>query len=87
VVSWATCFVVYFNHTHPNIPWYQNAADWRREFNQFEGATMLRSAGIWQWLVPGAIMNHTAHQYDPRIPVGNLEAAHHHIVRDQSAQS
>ena len=84
MVSWAIGFVVYFNHTHPRIPWFRDAGAWQREFHQFEGATMLRARGIWHWLIPGAIMNHTAHHHDPRIPVGRLEAAHAFIARQRN---
>ena len=80
IVSWAIGFVVYFNHTHPQIPWFRDAGRWRRDFHQFEGATMLRAKGIWHWLIPGAIMNHTAHHFDPRIPVGKLATAHDYIA-------
>ena len=83
-VSWAIGFVVYFNHTHPRIPWFRDERAWRRAFHQFEGATMLRASGVWQWLIPGPIMNHTAHHYDPRIPVGKLAAAHAFIARQRN---
>lgn len=75
VISWAIGFVVFFNHTHPQLKWYECAARWRQEFSQEAGACHVTFLGIWRQLLPSVVMNHALHHLDTRIPARNLKAA------------
>ena len=75
VVSWAIGFVVYFNHTHPAIPW--GADD---ELLGGQGANQYRCTVQLTYPAPmahflGNIMEHTAHHVHPGVPLTNLRAA------------
>ena len=80
VTSWAIGFVVFFNHTHPRLKWYESAAEWRTQFSQATGACHVRFSGIWWYLLPNVVMNHTLHHLDTRIPVRSLAAAERYLA-------
>lgn len=74
-------FVVYFNHTHPDIPWYRDAADWDFARAQMEETTCLRfRLGGYVFGIEG-IMSHTVHHIDPRVPLYHLREARDCISR------
>jgi fatty acid desaturase len=75
ITSWAVGFVVFFNHTHPRLKWYGTAAEWQQAFSQSAGACHVTFSGIWWYILPNVIMNHTIHHLDTRIPARNLAAA------------
>jgi acyl-lipid omega-6 desaturase (Delta-12 desaturase) len=74
-------FVVYFNHTHPDIPWYRDAATWNFARAQMEETTCLRfRLGGYVFGIEG-IMSHTVHHIDPRVPLYHLRQARDCISR------
>ncbi|MGQ0593304.1 MAG: fatty acid desaturase [Gammaproteobacteria bacterium] len=79
IITWAIGFVVYFNHTHPRLKWYGCAAKWREEFSQDAGACHVTFSGIWWYLLPNVVMNHTLHHLDTRIPARFLAQAETHL--------
>jgi len=75
-VHWLIGFVIYFNHTHPDIVWYDDPDEWARHAVQLEGSAAQRFARL-----PNArIMNHTAHHVDPRVPLRRLKSAQQFLV-------
>ena len=79
IITWAIGFVVYFNHTHPRLKWYGCAAQWREEFSQEAGACHVTFSGIWWYVLPNVVMNHTLHHLDTRIPARHLADAETHL--------
>jgi omega-6 fatty acid desaturase (delta-12 desaturase) len=80
ITSWAIGFVVFFNHTHPGIKWYDSLTDWRKEFSHEAGTCHVTFSGIWWYVLPNIVMNHTLHHIDTLIPVRNLAAAEDYLI-------
>ncbi|MDH3678430.1 MAG: fatty acid desaturase [Acidimicrobiia bacterium] len=78
--QWLIGFVIYLNHTHPDIVWYDDPAEWSRHQVQLEGAAGQRFVPLRQTLLPRRIMNHTAHHVDPGVPLRELKGAQQHLV-------
>lgn len=77
---WLIGFVVYLNHTHPDIVWYDDPTAWDRHRVQVEGSAGLRFPRERQALLPRRIMSHTAHHVDPGVPLRELENAQRDLV-------
>lgn len=72
-VHWMIGFVVFFNHTHPSIPWFGDRREW-----SFWTAQLRCSAhhGLGRCpLLPNAVMSHTAHHFEPKVPTRRLRRA------------
>ncbi len=78
--QWLIGFVIYLNHTHPNVVWFDDADEWARHDVQLEGSTGLLFHRYRHLFMPRRIMNHTAHHVDPRVPVRNLARAQQQLV-------
>ena len=78
--QWLIGFVIYLNHTHPDVVWYDDIDEWARHEVQLEGSTGLRFRGVRHLLMPLRIMNHTAHHVDPGVPLEQLAGAQRHLV-------
>jgi omega-6 fatty acid desaturase (delta-12 desaturase) len=74
VFNWLIGFVIFFNHTHPAVPWFDKPEEWSWFTGMVRGAVRLR---LPRWSLPLApnIMNHVAHHVDPRIPLVHLDRA------------
>jgi omega-6 fatty acid desaturase (delta-12 desaturase) len=74
VFGWLIGFVVYFNHTHPRVIWYEKREEW-----SFREATVRGTVHLlfprWTRFFASNIMAHLAHHLDPRIPLARLKAA------------
>ncbi|MDJ0771191.1 MAG: fatty acid desaturase [Ilumatobacter sp.] len=77
---WLIGFVIYLNHTHPDVVWYDDAGEWAQHEVQLEGSTGLRFRPVRHALMPRRIMNHTAHHVDPGVPLERLAEAQGHLV-------
>lgn len=77
---WLVGFVIYLNHTHPDIVWYDDPAEWSQHAVQLDGSSGQRFPRWWQALLPRRIMNHTAHHVDPGVPLDQLALAQQHLV-------
>ncbi len=86
IITWAIGFVVYFNHTHPRLKWYECPVKWRAEFSQDAGACHVTFSGVWWYVLPNVVMNHTLHHLDTRIPVRNLADAEAHLESTTGAR-
>jgi omega-6 fatty acid desaturase (delta-12 desaturase) len=78
VFDWLIGFVIYFNHTHPDVRWFGDAAEWTSFHGIVAGTTRLRFPA-WSAPFASAIMNHVAHHVDPRISLVDLESAQDRI--------
>ena len=74
VFNWMIGFVIYFNHTHPDVPWFANADEWSFYDGTISGTVRLLFPD-WSMTFASNIMDHVAHHLDPRIPLVNLRAA------------
>lgn len=72
--SWVIGFVVYFNHTHPRIPWFARIGEWNYRRGQIEATVALRFPN-WSRPLMSRIMDHPAHHVQPLIPLSRLEDA------------
>lgn len=71
---WLLGFLTYLHHTHPQIPWFNDANEWSFYRGQVLGTTHVQfGRGIDGFI--HNIMEHTAHHADPRIPLYHLPAA------------
>jgi acyl-lipid omega-6 desaturase (Delta-12 desaturase) len=74
-VSWAIGFVVFFNHTHPSIPWFGSVRTWSYWEAQQRCTLHLRFSRLTEFLLPSKVMNHVVHHLDTRVPVRKLRSA------------
>jgi omega-6 fatty acid desaturase (delta-12 desaturase) len=74
VFCWMIGFVIYFNHTHPDVPWFADADEWSFYDGTISGTVRLKFPE-WSMAIASNIMDHVAHHLDPRIPLVNLRAA------------
>ncbi|MEM8713661.1 MAG: fatty acid desaturase [Planctomycetota bacterium] len=66
--------VIYLHHTHPDVRWYADIAEWRRSAGQKESTVhILFPLGL--NVIFHRIMEHNAHHMQPRIPLYELEEA------------
>ena len=74
-VCWAIGFVVFFNHTHPSIPWFDSTDQWSYWEAQQHCTLHLRFSRLTEFLLPSKVMNHIVHHLNPRVPVRKLRRA------------
>ena len=83
-VEWLACIALPFyvwnttmafmtiqHHTHPNVRWYDNEAEWSAFAGQIEG-TVHVTWPIWFDLAFHNIFQHTAHHADKHVPLYKL---------------
>jgi acyl-lipid omega-6 desaturase (Delta-12 desaturase) len=67
-------FVIYLHHTHPDLKWYNDEAEWKRDASQAHSAVHVIFPGpinlFFHW-----IMEHNAHHARPSIPLYRLREA------------
>ena len=71
---WLLGFLTYLHHTHPQIPWFDDPAEWSFYRGQVLGTTHVHFGRGIDGLIHN-IMEHTAHHADPRIPLYHLPTA------------
>jgi len=76
---WLIGFVIFLNHTHPDIVWYDDPEVWARRDVQIECSAGLRLPKSGPML-PRRIMNHTAHHVNTKVPVRRLAPAQRYLV-------
>lgn len=76
-------FVVFVQHTHPTIAWFQKRRDWQRARAYLTATASVRlPLGIDRFM--HCIMEHNAHHLNPRISMFALRRAQRH-VQDHAA--
>ncbi len=78
VFSWLIGFVIYFNHTHPEVPWFRDRSEWSPLAGMVVGSVRLRFPQ-WSLFFASNIMDHVAHHVDPRVPLVRLRRAQDRI--------
>jgi omega-6 fatty acid desaturase (delta-12 desaturase) len=78
VFSWMIGFVIYFNHTHPDVPWFGKKEEWSAFTGMIDGTVRLLFPR-WTLFFASNIMDHVAHHVDPRIPLVRLREAQDRI--------
>ena len=77
VLCWVIGFVVYFNHTHPAIPWVDDrravGADGGVAHQVAHTVRLTWPPSFRGWV--GNIMDHPAHHVHPGVPLSNLDGA------------
>ena len=81
--NWIMGAVIYFHHTHPLLPWYEDINLWEAARDTGCNTVHVQFHGK-LGRVLNNIMEHPAHHLDVRIPLYNLEAAHRML--DEPAQ-
>jgi omega-6 fatty acid desaturase (delta-12 desaturase) len=85
LVSWAIPFavwnvlmgfVIYVQHTHPEVAWFRSKREWRWFQAQVRSTPHVLLPGGVSTLLHN-IMEHTAHHLDTRVPLRHLKAAQH----------
>jgi omega-6 fatty acid desaturase (delta-12 desaturase) len=79
VGQWMIGFVIYLNHTHPDVVWYDDPVEWSRHRVQLDASTGVRFSPWRHWFLPRRIMHHTAHHVDPGVPLRRLRSAQEHL--------
>lgn len=79
--------VIFFHHTHPLLPWYDDIDEWEAARDAGVSTVHLTFPAKLGWLLNN-IMEHPAHHLDVRIPLYRLEAAHRafaepHLIRQR----
>ena len=72
--NWMIGFVVYHNHTHPAVPWFDDPDEWSFHTSTLRG-TVRVTFPPWTRFFVANIMDHVAHHVDPRIPLARLRVA------------
>ncbi|HEU4731347.1 MAG TPA: fatty acid desaturase [Kofleriaceae bacterium] len=76
--SWMIGFVIYFNHTHPEVPWFAARGEWSSAAGALRGTVRL-TFPRWTAFFAPSIMDHVAHHVDPRVPLVRLKQAQERI--------
>lgn len=76
--NWMIGFVIYFNHTHPTVPWFDNQSEWSWSASAVRGTVRLKFPR-WTLRFASNIMDHVAHHVDPRVPLVRLKEAQQRI--------
>ncbi len=66
--------VIYFQHTHPSIAWFDNTEEWETTREGLSGTMLVSFPKRLGWIINN-IMEHPAHHLDVRVPLYQLEAA------------
>ena len=64
----------YMQHTHPDVPWFEALAEWRRLGGQEEVSVQIQ-VPRWYGFISHHIMEHPAHHVHPKVPLYRLAAA------------
>ena len=83
--NWMMGSVIYFHHTHPLLPWYDDIDRWEAARDNGCSTVHVEFRGKLGWLLNN-IMEHPAHHIDVRIPLYRLEAAQRALPEPQHAR-
>jgi omega-6 fatty acid desaturase (delta-12 desaturase) len=80
IFSTLISIAIYLHHTHYQVPWYNDVAQWKRENGAIHGTVHVRFPWLARKLILH-IMEHTAHHVAPRVPLYRLEPVQEEISR------
>ncbi|HEX4269210.1 MAG TPA: fatty acid desaturase [Steroidobacteraceae bacterium] len=74
VFNWTIGWIIYVHHTHPEVPWWDDAGEWRASRPQIAATLSVR---LPQPLhsISNSIMDHNAHHAAPHVPLYRLSQA------------
>ena len=84
VWNWVMGWAIFEHHTHPEVPWFDNEADWRAAGAQVACTVHIVLPAFADTLLH-FIMHHTAHHLDVTIPMYELRDAQH-VVEQAGAR-
>jgi omega-6 fatty acid desaturase (delta-12 desaturase) len=74
VFNWTIGWIIYLHHTHPEIPWWDDAGEWRASRPQITATLHVRLPQPLH-AISNSIMDHNAHHVAPNIPLYRLSQA------------
>lgn len=77
--NWANGWTTYLHHTHPEVPWFHDAAEWSRYRAQILG-TIHVEVPLFFDAISNRIMDHNAHHAWTAIPLYNLRHAQRRLL-------
>ena len=72
--NWSMGFVIFQHHTHPEVPWFKDVAEWTFFEGQVQSVVHVELPRPIELFLHN-ILDHTAHHVDPKIPLYNLPNA------------
>jgi omega-6 fatty acid desaturase (delta-12 desaturase) len=78
--NWLIAFLTLLHHTHPRIPWFNDAQEWSFYQGQVRGTCHVIFPSPINWFIH-YIMEHTAHHVDSHVPLYHLAAAQESMRR------
>ena len=77
--NWANGWTTYLHHTHPEVPWFDEPAEWSRYRAQILG-TIHVDVPLLLDVISNRIMDHNAHHAWTAIPLYNLRRAQRRLL-------
>ena len=81
VFNYWIAMLVFLHHTHPDVPFFDNRAEWSNTIGQVYCSIVVRAWRPFE-LVLHDIMIHVPHHVEPRIPFYRLKRAYADLQRD-----
>ena len=76
--NWSMGFVIFQHHTHPEVPWFKDVAEWTFFEGQVQSVVHVELPRPIELFLHN-ILDHTAHHVDPKIPLYNLPNARRNL--------
>ncbi len=77
--NFISAFSIYLHHTHPDVHWYDDPAEWSFYNASIKGTVHTEMPTPWLYLYKNA-MEHTAHHALPSVPAHKLHTAQKHLL-------
>lgn len=74
VFNWTIGWIIYVHHTHPEVPWWDDAGEWRTSRPQLLATLHVRLPQPLH-AISNSIMDHNAHHAAPQVPLYRLSRA------------
>lgn len=74
VFNWTIGWIIYLHHTHPQVPWWDDAGEWKASRPQIVATLHVRLPQPLH-AISNSIMDHNAHHATPHIPLYRLARA------------
>jgi omega-6 fatty acid desaturase (delta-12 desaturase) len=84
VFNYFIALFVFLHHTHPDVPFFDNRAEWSNSIGQVYCSIVVRCSRLSELLIHN-IMIHVPHHVEPRIPFYHLERAYRDLQRQYGA--
>ena len=78
VFNYFIALFIFLHHTHPDVPFFDNRAEWSNTIGQVYCSIVVRCSWLSELLIHN-IMIHVPHHVDPRIPFYRLKRAYREL--------